>query len=111
MAEAARRGDTLASEVLTRAGRDLAASISAVIGKMSRFESNGLPPPEVAFVGSVLTHIAQVREAMHTALRAEHPGIALQDTPVDALDGALWHARGRPAELASSPLLVSDRRL
>ena len=92
---AARAGDPLAAAVLAQAGRDLAASVSAVIRKMRSFESGQLSPPEVAYTGSVLTHVAEVREAMHADLRAAHPGISLQAAPVDPLEGALWHARSR----------------
>ncbi len=97
VAEAARAGDPLAAGVLAEAGADLAASISAVIRKMGDFEPAHLPPPQVAFIGSVLAHIPPVWEAMHAGLQARHPGIAVQTGPVDALQGALWHARGRPA--------------
>lgn len=97
VAAAARGGDPLASSVLLQAGRDLAGLVSAVIAKMGRLEAPGLPPPAVAFTGSVLAHVAEVRGAMHAALGARHPGIALHTAPADPLEGALWHARGCPA--------------
>jgi glucosamine kinase len=101
--EVASAGDLLAQTVLRRAGQDIAGLITAVIRKVQRFEANtpesdrpGAPPP-VAFVGGVLTHIALVRDAMHAALRETFGDIELPQKPVDPLDGALWHARGRPA--------------
>ncbi len=97
VAESPSAGDPLASGVLAEAGADLAASISAVIRKMSAFEPLRLPPPEVAFIGGVLAHIRPVSEAMRAGLQARHPGIVVQAVPVDALEGALWHARGRIA--------------
>ncbi len=94
VASAARGNDPLAFTVLAQAGRDLAGLISAVIEKMRFVEGAALPPPAVAFTGSVLAHVPEVREAMHAVLRAHHPGIRLHTTPVDPLEGALWHARG-----------------
>ncbi len=107
--EAASSGDVMAEKVLRRAGGDLADLITAVIRKVERFESQAPEsgPPPVAFVGGVLTHIALVRDAMHAALRSTFGEIELSHTPVDPLDGALWHARGRPA-LAHEGLSVPD---
>jgi glucosamine kinase len=101
--ESAVTGDAIAQHVLRRAGQDLAGLITAVIRKVQRFESEltgsarPITPPPVAFVGGVLTHIALVRDAMHSVLRDTFGEIELAQTPVDPLDGALWHARGRPA--------------
>ena len=109
--EAALMGDPLARQVLLQAGQDLAALAAAVIqklkclekpdqiGKLSQLETGlqaAFAPPEVAFVGGILANIAEVREAMHVALESRFPGICLQQTPVDPLKGALWHARGCP---------------
>lgn len=90
VAEAARAGDELARGVLAQAGRDLADLVKAVILKLARLEP-GLPP-EVAFVGSILTHVHEVREAMHETLNSRFPGIVLHQQPTDPLKGALWHA-------------------
>jgi glucosamine kinase len=98
VAEAARAGDPLASEVLQRAGHNLAKLVTAVIRKMEHFEratpSNDFP--EVAFVGGILANVPAVWQAMQTTLNQHFPGIAVQRKPVDPLDGALWHARSRP---------------
>ncbi len=97
---AAREGDALAQSVLAQAGRDLAGLVHAATRKLSAFEGSPAPssPPEVAFVGSVLTHVHEVREAMHQALQERYPGIIVQTQPTDPLAGALWHARGCPDE-------------
>ena len=100
--EAARAGDPLAQAVLIRAGQDLAGLAGSVIAKMEALEAHSahaFSPPEVAFVGGILTNIAAVRGAMHAALRDRFPAIALQQFPVDPLEGALWHARGRLSPL------------
>ncbi len=94
--EAARTGDPLADQVLLRAGHDLARLVTAVAGKVEALESQvalQFAPPEVAFVGGVLSNIDEVRNAMHAALQDRFPGIVLQQSPVHPLEGALWHAR------------------
>ncbi len=100
---AARAGDALAQSVLLRAGRDLAALVTGVIAKMRQLEAapgaalratDG--DPGVAFVGGILSHVPEVRAAMHGELRAQYGGSELQEEPVDPLEGALWHARGCP---------------
>ncbi|WP_158615398.1 BadF/BadG/BcrA/BcrD ATPase family protein [Acidipila sp. EB88] len=104
---AARSGDALAGAVLQRAGEDAAALVAAVIRKVEALEAADRVPfraPEVAFVGGILSHIAEVRDAMHRSLAAEFPGIVLQQSAVDPLEGALWHARGRPGTHGGAPL-------
>ena len=113
VAEAARQGDALAGAVLGRAGLDLAAQVAAVIYKiehLERAEAGVFRAPEVAFVGSVLAHVPEVREAMFAGLRERFPAIRLREEPVDPLRGALWHARGRPGLLAPGAGIVSDKR-
>ena len=111
IARAARQGDALASAVLRRAGHDLAAQITAVIRKIEHLEQAETVPfraPEVAFVGSILAHVSEVQESMFAALREHFPSILLRRQPVDPLQGALWHARGRPGLLAPGTGIVSD---
>lgn len=96
--EAARAGDPLALAALEDAGEALARLVAQAIAKLAGFEShiaNRPATPEVAYIGGVLTHISEVRSAMLRSLDRRYPGIVLQAEPVDALKGALWHARGR----------------
>ncbi len=114
VAEAARQGDAAADAVLRRAGSDLAEKVADVIRKVEHLErgaafSTFFDAPEVAFVGSVLTHVPEVREAMFAGLRERSPSILLREKPVDPLGGALWHARGRPGLLAPGAGIVSDK--
>jgi len=94
--ETALAGDPIASEVLHRAGQDLAELVGEVVRKVAVLEGGHAAPLDVAFTGGVLTHLAPVRQAMQTALAACLPGTILHQMPVDPLEGALWHARGRP---------------
>ncbi len=97
---AARAGDALAQATLAGAGEALALLAVQVIAKMAQLEaglSRAPATPGVAYIGGVLANLAEVRGAMHRALDRRYPGIELQPQPADALAGALWHARGRPA--------------
>lgn len=94
--EAALAGDASANEVLRRAGQDLAGLVAAVVQKVEVLEGGRSAPLNVAFAGGVLTHLPPVRQAMQAALASCLPGTVLPEMPVDPLEGALWHARGRP---------------
>lgn len=94
---AALGGDSIALATLRRAGADLARLVLAVIGKVQALEGSAdAPIPEVAYVGGVLTHIAEVRLSMVEGLRQVFPEIRVREGPEDPLLGALWHARGKP---------------
>ena len=87
----AESGDDLAVAVLERAGDELADQVALVALKMK--ESGGSGALRVAYTGSVLEHIAQVRAAMVAALKASAPELTVIEGAVDALAGALWRAR------------------
>ncbi len=96
--EAARAGDPLAMATLEQAGHALARLVAQAIAKVEGLEARLVHrpgTPDVACIGGVLTHISEVRAAMHLALEAGYPGIVVRPEPADALAGALWHARGR----------------
>lgn len=88
----AEEGDAVATRVLVSAGRELAVAATVAIRKLHELEPN-VPPPTVAFSGSILQHIAPVRQAMIEFLHAEFPALVISTRPVDPLDGALWRAR------------------
>ena len=94
--QAALEGDAIAGEVLHRAGQDLAGLVAAVARKVAVLEGGHPAPLGLAFAGGVLTHLVPVRRAMQAALAVCLPGTVLPQAPVDPLQGALWHARGRP---------------
>jgi glucosamine kinase len=91
---AAEEGDVVAGEVLAKAGQDLAFLAGLLIARIRRLESgDAFAPPPVAVAGSILGHVAPVREAMMAALRVAYPEIQLLDAPADPVLGALWRAR------------------
>ncbi len=92
---AAQGGDTLALATLRRAGLDLAGLVLAVIRKVQALEGEAGEPPEVAYVGGVLTHIVEVHAAMVEGLQQVYPSIRVRVAPENPLLGALWQARGR----------------
>ncbi len=93
VAECAAAGDTLALSLLQRAGEELADLIALVHSKMIAAGCKDADSLSVAYTGSVLTHIAPVREAMEAALKIAMPSAVVLDTPVEPLEGALWRAR------------------
>jgi N-acetylglucosamine kinase-like BadF-type ATPase len=96
VARSAEQGDTLAAEVLTRAGEQLAELAALVFRKMTTAATATPGEPssvDVAFTGSVLTRIAQVRAAMTARLAGTLPAACVRQSPVDPLEGALWRAR------------------
>jgi N-acetylglucosamine kinase-like BadF-type ATPase len=93
VAECAASGDRLALSLLQRAGEELAGFVALVHSKMLAADCKDADSFSVAYTGSVLTHIAPVREAMTAALKIAMPGAVILDTPVEPLEGALWRAR------------------
>ena len=89
----AEAGDELAEAVLRRAGTELAEPVALMAVKM--MESGGGSDSEigVAYTGSVMEHIAVVRESMIAALRESTPRAKVIPGAVDSLEGALWRAR------------------
>lgn len=96
VARCADAGDSLAVEVLTRAGEQLAELVALVFRKMSAAPAATPAEPAaigVAFTGSVLTHIDRVRAAMTARLAVLLPAASVRQSSVDPLEGALWRAR------------------
>ncbi len=90
VARCAQAGDPVALSTLHQAGHDLAVQ---VITAWNRLHQPATLPVEVAYTGSIVTHLAPVREAMRRSLTDLLPQATLQPTAVDPLDGALWQAK------------------
>lgn len=87
VARCAEQGDALAGSVLERAGEELAELVGVVFRRLGAAEI------EVAYTGSVLGRIRQVREAMVARLASLTPEARVLEGAVDPLEGALWRAR------------------
>lgn len=96
-AACAEQGDAYAQRVLRDAGHALAqyAVLTAERVHTMEREQDSTPSsfPEIAFTGSILRHIAPVREAMRSAILHASPAAQIQTEAVDAVQGALWRAR------------------
>lgn len=95
VAKCAADGGELALSLLERGGEELAEQVSIVAVKMREF--TGGAEVGVAYTGSVLEHIAPVREAMVRALREAAPEVRVMESAADALEGAIWRARNGAA--------------
>lgn len=93
IARCADNGDALANSLLEQAGEELAQQVAVAFAKLRAAEPNVPGPLGVAYTGSVLTHIPQVRAAMIAQLHTLVPQAVVQSAPVDSLEGALWRAR------------------
>lgn len=89
----AESGDEMARAVLERAGVDLAELVALVSVKMRETSSESESTIGVAYAGSVLEHIAMVRQAMIAALAESAPQAHVMEGAVNSLEGALWRAR------------------
>ena len=81
---------------LAQAGIELAELVALIYRKMkaaTHVEAKEFGAINVAFTGSVLTHIAQVRTAMTARLTVLLPEAHVRQTSVDPLDGASRRAR------------------
>ncbi|HZB89080.1 MAG TPA: BadF/BadG/BcrA/BcrD ATPase family protein [Terracidiphilus sp.] len=90
--QCAEQGDAVALEILERGGRDLAYLATLLIERMRAAETGEFLIPDVAIAGSILIHVALVRNAMQAALRERYPGIRFIEEPADPVRGALWRA-------------------
>ncbi|MCU1310715.1 MAG: ATPase BadF/BadG/BcrA/BcrD type [Candidatus Angelobacter sp.] len=86
---AAESGDTLALDLLDRAGEQLAQLALIVIQKLWLY---GVPG-RIAGAGGVLNHSAQIRGILQRTFRAECPQIEYDNKVIDPILGALFIAR------------------
>jgi len=86
-------GDEMARAVLERAGADLAELVALVAVKMMETSGESKDPIGVAYVGSILEHVALVRQTMIAALAESAPQTRVLEGAVNSLEGALWRAR------------------
>jgi glucosamine kinase len=99
----AAEGDGVAQTVLRREAEDLAHLARLVIERLRRAHSDSDSHshsnarfdwlPSLAFTGSILEHVAPIREGIIQALRRDLPSLRVLPGVVDPILGALWRAR------------------
>ena len=95
----AEEGDPVALGVLQQASADLVESVLLVRSKLRR-KHNLTEEVPVAWIGSVIGKARLVREAFFAGLHAAAPEMAVLQTEVAGIEGAVWRAQ-RLAEAAN----------
>jgi len=86
-------GDETALAVLRQQGEELAYLVRLVIRRLRLASNEHEWTPPIAFTGSILENVAQVRDALIAAVQREFPSAQAPDKVVDPIEGALWRAR------------------
>lgn len=89
----AEAGDAVAQQVLRREAEELAHLVRIVIDRLRKDDPRPDWIPDLAFTGSILEHVAPVREGIVEVLRRNFPTLQVIPGMVDPLLGALWRAR------------------
>jgi glucosamine kinase len=96
--QSATEGDTMAQELLSEAGAELAKLAKAVIRRLWQ----GNDSVQVAAVGGVFTNSVVVMRAFENSLRSEHPNVSVRLLTEDPVDGALFRAERLIADSKSA---------
>jgi glucosamine kinase len=91
--QCAELGDETALAVLRQQGEELAYLIRLVIRRLRLASNERAWTPPIAFTGSILENVRQVRGALIAAVQREFPSAQAPDRVVDPIEGALWRAR------------------
>jgi glucosamine kinase len=86
-------GDETALAVLRQQGEELAYLVRLVIRRLRVASNEQEWTPPIAFTGSILENVEQVRDALIAAVQREFPSAQAPDKVVDPIEGALWRAR------------------
>lgn len=90
-------GDRVARDVLERGGEDLGELVRIVLKRIRQYEAeDGAEQgsmPGVAVAGSILQHVAPVRDAMIRSLDQLGETVKVKAEATDPVMGALWRAR------------------
>ncbi|MBS1822078.1 MAG: ATPase [Acidobacteria bacterium] len=89
----AEAGDEVARRVLRREAEELAHLARLVIDRLRHADSRPGWIPDLAFTGSILEHVVEVRDGIVEVLRRDLPTLKVLPGVVDPLQGALWRAR------------------
>ena len=86
-------GDETALAVLRQQGEELAYLVRLVIRRLRLASNEQEWTPPIAYTGSILENVTQVRDALIAAVQREFPSAQAPDKVVDPIEGALWRAR------------------
>src|SRR3984885_7597069 len=86
-------GDETALAVLRQQGEELAYLVRLVIRRLRLASNEQEWTPPIAYTGSILENVTQVRDALIAAVQREFPSAQAPDKVVDPIEGALWPAR------------------
>ena len=91
-------GDDVARSVLREEGKELGWLCRLIVRRLLHAAPSGNEEelgtsPAVAFTGSILEKVHEVREALIEEVRKEFPAIRMVDGVVDPIAGAMWRAR------------------
>ena len=86
----AEAGDSIACQILEKAGEELARQVAIVWAKM---EFHGETATRVAYTGSVVEKIAVARESMQHTLAEHFSTLTIKNSAIDSMEGAMWRAR------------------
>lgn len=89
----AEAGDPVAQGVLHREAEELAYLARLIIDRLRRADDRPDWVPDLAFTGSILEHVAPIREGIVEILRRDLPTMKVVPGMVDPILGALWRAR------------------
>lgn len=89
----AAQGDAVAQNVLHREAEELAHLARLVIERLRLAAHRPGWLPGLAFTGSILEHVAPIREGIVNALLRDLPSLTILPGVVDPILGALWRAR------------------
>jgi len=97
---AAHAGDTLARQVLSRAGMELAQIAAVVVNRL--FPNDEAGPVPVAMVGGVFRHAVLTLGDFYNELHKLDPRVEVNPLVVEPVNGALQMARKTPASPGNS---------
>jgi glucosamine kinase len=90
-------GDAIASAVLKQEGEALGYLVRLVLRRLQKTSQEPSWTPPLAFAGSVMERVGQVREALIASVKLEFPNVQTVNGVVDPIMGALWRARNESA--------------
>lgn len=90
-------GDPVAQEVLQCEGEQLAYLVRLLIRRMRAMQGDDNFLPSLAFAGSIMERVPEVRDALVASVWREFPEVRVMPGVVDPIEGALWRARNEAA--------------